>query len=93
MLRVVYFDTVTGKIKGGNNPGVPTITDFDVGIGGQSQFIIGTITSQTYIEVLVNGVELREGATYDYERNVGSSRIDMNYTVPQNAWVRIKVFA
>ena len=91
-LRPVYFDTVTGGLKAGGTPGAPTVSDFDVDVGGQSQFGIGSITSGTYIEVLINGAEKREGASHDYQRNTGASRIDFNFTVPQNAWVRIKVF-
>lgn len=81
---------VTGKYKAGGV--APIVTDFDVGVGGQSQFTIGIITASTYIEVLVNGVANREGATFDYQRTVASSRIDFNFTVPQDAWVRIKVY-
>ena len=89
-MKAVYFDETSGKRKAGPIGGV--VTDFDVGAGGQSQFSIGSITSANYIEVLINGSETREGATKDYQRNTGASRIDFNYTVPQNAWVRIKVF-
>ena len=67
---------------------------YDVGVGGQTQFVMisGTIGTQNKIEVFENGIVKREGASYDYERNTGSNAIDFTYTVPENAWVLVKVY-
>jgi len=45
----------------------------------------------TYIEVLVNGIEVREGASYSWTRDSANNRITMQETLPNNAWVRVKL--
>lgn len=90
-LKPLSIDVATGKRKAGGV--APTFYDFDVGVGGQTQFTIGTVASSTYIEALVNGAERREGVTADWVRvNGAPGRVDFNSAVPQNAWVRIKVY-
>ena len=72
---------------------IPDYNHFDVGVGGQTQFVMtsGTIASGNKIEVYENGIGKREGATHDYQRNIGSNAIDFNYTVEEGAWVLVKV--
>lgn len=91
-LKPLSVDDATGRLKKGGV--APTVVDFDVGGGGQAQFTIGaiTITGTTYIEVQINGAEKREGATFDYQRNTGAGRIDFTFTVPEFAWVRVKIY-
>lgn len=68
--------------------------DFDVGGGGLTTFTIpGGLTVQTKVDVLRNGQMMREGATKDYQRNADTGQIIFNYTVPQNSWIRVRVFA
>lgn len=68
--------------------------NFDVGVGGQTQFVcsLGTITNSNRLEVYTNGYLQREGASYDYQRNVGSNAVDFNETVPENAWVIVRIY-
>jgi hypothetical protein len=67
---------------------------YDVGAGGQTQFVMtsGTIEATNKLEVFENGIVKREGSSYDFERNTGSNAIDFTYTVPENAWVLVKVY-
>jgi len=67
---------------------------FDVGVGGQTQFTcsLGLVTSNNRIEIWNNGVMVREGASHDWQRNVGQNAIDFNYTVPENAWVLVRLY-
>lgn len=71
-----------------------TTYDFDVGGGGQTEFtgLATLVASDQRVDVLVNGKELREGATFDFQRNVGATKIVFNYSIPQSAWVRIRVY-
>lgn len=72
---------------------IPDYNHFDVGVGGQTQFVMtaGTIASGNNIEVYENGIVKREGGSYDYVRNIGANAIDFNYTIQENAWVLVKV--
>lgn len=71
-----------------------TDNDFDVGGGGQTTFTIpGGLTVQTKVDVLRNGQLMREGASRDYQRNTGTGQIIFTYTVPQNSWIRVRVYA
>lgn len=84
LLTVQVYETPLGE----------TFDDFDVtNPAGQTQFVCstGTVNAVNKIEVWQNGIYLREGASYDWERNESQNAIDFNYTVPQNAWVRVKI--
>lgn len=68
--------------------------EFEVGGGGQTNFTVTEpFTSSTRVVVEENGLERREGASYDFTRNVALNRIEFNYTVPQYAWVRVRVYS
>lgn len=94
MLKPLYLDTATGAYKAQSS--APKVFDFDVASDeGQTQFEIapGFMTGSSYVEVLVNGRgEMREGAEHDFERDAGNNLITFNYTVPKQAWVRVKVY-
>jgi len=68
-------------------------SNFNVGVGGQANFTVssGTFAGGTRIEVFQNGVKKREGSGQDYVRNVSLQRIEFTYTVPQNAWVLVRL--
>lgn len=93
MLKPLYLDTQTGAYKARSPTG--DVFDFDVAsVSGQTDFPVdaGLMTAESYVQVLVNGRESREGASYDFERDVPGDQIVFNYAVPQNAWVRVKIF-
>jgi len=66
--------------------------DFDIGVGGVVELNAGIdlILGQD-IEVLVNGREIREGGSEDFTVDYALNKILFNTTIPENAWVRIKV--
>jgi hypothetical protein len=94
--RYVVVDDTTGKYKrggavGGGGSASYSDEDFDVGGGGQTNFTTsGTVGALTKIDVYINGVLKREGSTQDWQRNTGLNRIEFNFTVLANAWVRIR---
>ncbi len=98
---VATIDEVTGKIKKtevtladlGGSGEVETNDDFDVGVGGQSTFVMatGTVTADSIVDVYVNGRLMREGLTYDFSRNAANNQVVFNYTVPESAWVRVRI--
>ena len=93
-LLTVKFDTATGKFQGYAASATPPVDqDYDVGVGGQSEFVVtAPITIGAKIDVFVNGQKKREGASYDYTRDVGNNKIIFGATIPQNAWVQIRVW-
>lgn len=93
-LRYLIVDDATGKKSRGSAVGTSAVDQsFDVGVGGQAQFTVSqAFTAQSKIDVFVNGVLKREGASYDYQRTLPQNRIDFTFTVPQFSWVMIRVF-
>lgn len=68
--------------------------DYDVGVGGQTNFVsTNDITASNKVDVFVNGRLQREGASHDYQRTPATNTISFNSTVPENAWVRIRVYS
>lgn len=65
--------------------------NYDVGVGGQSVFSATGLTAEQTVDVWVNGRLVREGGSNDYARDIGNEEIDFNYTVPENAHVRIRL--
>lgn len=96
-LNIAIIDTASGKVKNSGfafTSGGFADQDFDVGVGGQTTFTAtATITSTKQIDVWSNGVLMREGASNDYTRNTGTNQIVFNFTVPQNSWVRIRIYS
>lgn len=93
MLQPIFIDTSTGGFKAKST--APKVFDFDVtDDAGQTQFNVtaGYLTASSYVEASVNGREYREGASYDWQRDVGNNRITFNVTIPKYAWVRIKIY-
>lgn len=93
MLKTVFIDLSTGSFKALTV--APNVFDFDVTDNlGQSIFTFtsGLMTASSYVEALINGRESREGASYDFERDVANNRIIFTYAVAKNAWVRIKIY-
>jgi hypothetical protein len=90
----VKYDTITGKtIATSVAPGSFIAEEFDVSTGGVANVVLATtIDVGTKIEVLINGAKKREGASFDWQRNVGLNRIDFNYTVLANAWIEVKIY-
>ena len=67
--------------------------DYDVSSGGQTAFVTtNSFLAGTLIDVFRNGMLMREGSSQDYQRNAGTSTITFNYTVDNNAWVRIRIW-
>ena len=93
--RYLIVDDTTGKYKRGaayNDTDTYFYDDFDVTVGTQTTFILArTFTSMQLLDVLVNGEMRREGASYDFTRNVGAHSITFNYPIAATAWVRTKL--
>jgi hypothetical protein len=69
--------------------------DYTVGTGGQMQFVVasGVISPGNNVDVYWNGILMREGVTPNgFVRNSGANRIDMTQTIPEGAWVKIRVW-
>ena len=69
--------------------------EFDTPPGGQAIFPVGIpFDAGNHIDVFINNRgPHREGASHDFVRNVGSQQIEMNYTVPEDNWVKIIIYA
>jgi hypothetical protein len=95
--RVFLVDELTGKKKRGPSLAGLTggFTDEDFDIIAPTNFLPLTedITLTQKIDIWVNGVLLREGSSYSWERNIDDNEINFNSTIPENAWVRVRVFA
>jgi hypothetical protein len=90
---LLVVDSVTGKRKA-RTSGSFTDYDFDVGIGGQTVFSVGEdVTAGTKLDMFWNGRLLREGGSYDYTRDNTADTLTSLVTIPQNAWVRIRVYS
>lgn len=92
--RYLLIDDTTGKRAAGVAAGssIWTDTDFTVGVGGQTAFVSSAFASGSKIDVYRNGALVREGSGNDWQRNAGTSTITFNYTVLQNAWVKVRVW-
>lgn len=97
MQRYLTIDDVTGKAKlgaqaSGSGP-LYVVEDFDTGPSGQTNFTLAqAFLSQTLIIVMINGIEMREGVSKDFQRNVALNRIEFNYNIPKEQWVRFRIF-
>lgn len=73
---------------------VPLI-DYDyvvaISAGGNSKFDCSGLTSNSSIDVFVNGKLKREGSSYDYTRDIPNSKIVFNYVLVLDSWVRLRI--
>lgn len=96
-LRYLIVDDATGRVKRGSAIGAgsePSDEDFTIGVGGATEVVLASaITSPQKLDVFVNGKMEREGASFDWQRNVAEQKITFNYTIPQNAWVRVRRYS
>ena len=93
-LRFLVVEDTTGVKSRGTAAGSSLFTDTPslVGIGGQTAFVVSTFSVSSKIDVYRNGQLTDEGSTNDWQRNAGTSTITFNYTVLQNAKVRVRVW-
>ena len=95
-LKYLLVEDTTGKLKKGSAAAGSDLfvdLDYDVGAGGQVNFVVSqAFTALSKIDVFINGRKNREGASHDYTRNTALNRIEFKYTVPENAWVEIRVY-
>jgi len=66
--------------------------DFDVATPTSNFIVTQTFAAGTKLDVWVNGVLMREGVAYSYQRNVPSNRIDFTSPIQTNAWLRVRVY-
>jgi len=95
-LRYLQIEDTTGRVQRGPASVSASWTDeqFSVGGGGVATVsLASTITGITKIDVYVNGVLRREGAGNTWVRNVTPARIDFAETIPQNAWILVRVWS
>jgi hypothetical protein len=95
MERVLLVEETTGARRLGGAPLVlPTEEQFDVasGPGITEVTLAATFSGGTKIEVYVNGNLQREGASHSWQRSVGPKKILFNYTVPQSAWILVRLY-
>jgi len=96
--HIIVWDNVTNRYVntgvpvGGGGGGGFTDEDFDVGGGGQTLFqLAADIDGSQTIDVFINGRLQREGGSFDYTRDATNDRINTTFTVPENAWVRVRI--
>jgi hypothetical protein len=68
--------------------------DFVSGAGGQTDFTLSSIdlVTSSKVDVWVNGRITREGGSNDWTRVTSTDKIIFNYTVDEDAWVRVRVY-
>lgn len=93
MERVWLVDDQTGKKRLGGVPlTLPVEEQFDAPSAITEVTLTSTFSVSTKIEVFLNGVLQREGASHSWQRSVAPKKILFNFTVPQNAWILVKVY-
>lgn len=94
--RIVTYQTTNGQreAKRRLRDIFGTINYFTVGVGGQATFtgLVDLVAADQRLDVYVNGHMMKEGASDDYQRDFSLQRISFNYTVPQDAQVKIIVY-
>lgn len=66
--------------------------DFDIASPSSTLSLATDITATTLIDVFINGVLTREGATKTWTRDDVNNEILFNDAVGSNAWVRVRIF-
>jgi len=94
-LIVQVFDTATGTRRAISNWFKDC--DFTVGGGGQAVFNLtssgATLTSTSKVDAYINGSMTQPGSTLEYTLDTVGNNINFNETIPQNSWVRIRVYS
>lgn len=88
-LKHLLVDDATGKFK----RAAAFYTDTSITSSGQVDFSVTGLTASNLVDVTQNGVDQVEGATDDYQRNVGANKITFNASVPANAIVKIRIWS
>jgi len=91
-LRFLQVDDLSGKRKRAAT--LYTDEEFVAGVGGVTTVSLATtITATTKIDVCQNGVQRREGAGNTWVRNVSPARIDFAETIPELAWILVRIWS
>jgi DNA gyrase/topoisomerase IV subunit B len=93
-IKFLVVDTTTGERSLQTSTLLITDQDYDVtNPSGQTDFVTTyDFENSNYIDVFVNGIKQREGGGHDYTRNAATNTITFTYTIPQNAWVQIRIY-
>lgn len=88
--RFVIFDTLTGKREILKNLWIDQ--DFEVSSpSGQTDFVTSfDLTSDNKMDVFIDGILTRD--TLEYTRNDSLNTVSFTYAVPENSWVRIRIY-
>jgi hypothetical protein len=66
--------------------------DFDIAAPTSVLALASDITATTLIDVYINGILTREGATKTLERDQVNNEIEFNDALSVNSWVRVRIF-
>jgi len=77
------IDTRISQLSGG------AVTDFDVGVGGQTVFTVSGLVAESVLNVWIQGIKQREGASHAFTRQTG--QITFTESVPEGSWVQVQV--
>jgi len=59
--------------------------------GDTSNFTVSSLGAGSLVNIWVQGLKQREGASFAWERNVGLQRIEFTEAVPDGYWVQIQI--
>lgn len=95
-IKYLTVDTVTGTTKIGaavGGAGSLFIDEYFTATSNQTIFTTAqSFSALSQIDVLLNGVEQREGVSFIYQRDAGLSRIIFNSGVLLNAEIKIRIW-
>lgn len=95
-IKYLVVDTATGIEKLGNavgGAGSLYIDQYFTATSNQTVFTASQVfTGGSNIDVLQNGIEQREGASFIYQRNTGANTIVFNTGVQVNAEIKIRIW-
>lgn len=93
--KYALIDIETGKVKLGpaGAGGDLFVDQYFTATNGQTIFTPSQVFSAlSHIDVLRNGVEVREGASFSYQRNASLNRIIFNTGVLADAEIKIRIW-
>jgi len=94
-LKLLAIDTITGVFKktSVDPAAIASFSDdeFDVGMGGQTDFVLtnGTVQSGNKIDVHWNGQLIRSS---NFTRNTGLNKIIFSTPFPEGAWIHVRSY-